>query len=93
MELDYEITQQQEVLIEVAADIHADYCRYIDAVGIEFESETNPVAMLAHDTFQLKEDILLANTNDELNVLRGKIRMSKAVIERLMNNDRVLKVG
>jgi hypothetical protein len=86
MEMDYNITLQQEVLRELAADIHADYYHYMRKHHINDENMKNPVALLADDAFAMKDYILCKCDNEnELNIARGKLRELQNIIERLKN--------
>ena len=89
MNLDYNITLQQEVLRELAADIHGAYYHYMEKHHINSQNRKNAVALLAKDVFKMKDEILgIDKTQSDLDIIRGKLREAKSVIERLSNESK-----
>ena len=70
----YEFSLRQEVLMEVGASILGDLSRYSQRNNIESDSE--PASILSALIWNAKQDILLANSESELNEIEGQFNLA-----------------
>ena len=84
--LDYNVTYKKEILLEVAASVYADFCRYIDGKHIDYDDMTNGITVLTKDVFKSRDVILDCKTLDELRAAEEKLHEWKCLIEYLIEN-------
>ena len=77
----YAITLEKEVLCEFASIIDARYSRYMQEHGIDFDDETNILALNMWETVRSKREMLHCETLEELMVFEKRLKELRNEIE------------
>jgi len=77
----YEFSLRQEVLMEVGASILGDLFRYSEENKIE--NDADPVNILYYLIRSAKQDIVLSQTEEELEQIEGQFRLARNFLSGL----------
>jgi len=74
----YEFSLRQEVLLEKGASVLGSLFHYRQAQGID--SDTHPVSILYDLVWNVKQDILLAKNESDLEQIEGQLNMANSFL-------------
>ena len=77
----YEFSLRQEVLMEVGASILGDLFRYSEENKIE--NDADPVNILYYLIRSAKQDVVLSQTEEELEQIEGQFRLARNFLSGL----------
>ncbi|GHV48371.1 hypothetical protein FACS189499_07640 [Clostridia bacterium] len=90
MKIDYNVTLKQEVLREVAANISADFSRYMNENDIDYTDDDNEIAGLASESFDMKQRILVeCHSLEDLEPFENRIKEMKKILKELQDGQSI----
>ena len=84
----YELSFRAEILLEKGAAVLGDIFRYNLQNNVEVDDKTHPMNALYSVAWDAKQDILAANTIEQLHDIEICFNTAKAVLDKMgVNND------
>jgi hypothetical protein len=78
---EYNLTLDQEILIEEIAAVQASYFRLLDMENVELQSN-HPLAILSLELSKIQNEVLMCQNEQELLKTRSKIELSKTILSK-----------